>query len=270
MSHQVNPSAGSKGGGSTANVHRAALPVGRVSGGGGVSTEQWYFRIDGREYGPTSRDQLEKFLAPPRLCKSLEVMCSIREGHWSLIANDVTVEMVLERFGIVDDPVSEVAPSRPVYRAPNPIVEWFRETVEWVIERLVKHARVILAVVGLIALNIAIMYFFADPVARELEIVSRYELLWNSALKLGSSEASGDDWRAFADNAESELAPLIKEVARSASVQNPVRQELLFLGRDHLRPMLEAKEPPTKGSSAAIAIKRYFKLLHDQLPKTRA
>ncbi|WP_010587004.1 hypothetical protein [Schlesneria paludicola] len=288
-SRQTNPSAGREVGAGTVRAHRSASPLGRASEGGGASSEQWYFRIDGREYGPTSRDQLEKFLAPPRLCKSLEVMCSIREGYWSLIANDVTVEMVLERFGIEVEsdrpaepskpvqvgqasviPVSKatVGPSKPVYRAPNPIVEWFRDTWEWVGERLAKYMLVILVVLGIVALNLGMTYFFADPVARELEIVARYESLWNSALKLGGDEASSEEWRAFADQAEAELDPLIKEVARAASVQNQVRQKLLFLGRDHLKPLFAAKGPPTKNSSSAQAVSRYFKLLRDQLPKT--
>ena len=62
--------------------------------------EQWYFRIDGHEYGPSSRDQLEHFLKPPRLCTSMEVMCTKRDGFWFLILRDETLETVLNKVGI--------------------------------------------------------------------------------------------------------------------------------------------------------------------------
>lgn len=293
-SRQTNPASGHSGSSSTAQAHRAASPVGEVAAAAGAFAEQWYFRIDGREYGPTSRTQLERFLAPPRLCKSLEVMCSNREGHWFLIAKHETVEMVLERFGIVVEVPEEVAPSKaksalvyktsapveeevreyvrpkPVYKAPNPIVDWFSETFEALAERLIKYKLPILLVVSVVSINLAMLYLFVDIDGRNRTILTRYESMWSSAVKMEADETSEETWRTYADESQIELDGFIKVLARSASVQNPVEQQLLFVGRDILKPVFAATEPPPKASPTRRVIQRYFKLLNEKIPRGSA
>ncbi len=254
----------------SAESHRAASPVRQDPRSAGTPTEQWYFRIDGREFGPSSRDQLEHFLTPPRLCTSLEVMCTEREGYWFLIAKDETIEMVLKKVGISLEPVAAMKPLSVTRVIASESAGWFSGLSTTVTNAVARHPVLIFGLLAFASINGTLLYLVRDTMTREREILSRFESLLNTAVDFEPKKQSADEWRKFADQAEKELEPLVKELARTASVKQPVRQKLLFAGRDHLTKLFQAAEPPLKHSPATRVIDRYLQLARDQLQQTSA
>lgn len=246
--------------------HRVASPVRQDPKFRAPSSEKWYFKIDGKEFGPSSRDQLEHFLQPPRLCKSLEVMCSEREGFWFLVAVDETIDVVLDKVGIVPPPEStSTSAEEPVWRPPSTtskVIDWFQDQFLVLSELVSRHFAILLAVVGIIVVNVVILYVTADPYVREREILSRFETLWRDAQKFDDDD---DKWPAFAASASTEIEPIVKQLARTANRDRPVTQSLLFVGRDYLTKLFQAKSPPEKGSVDANVVGRYLKLANEQL-----
>jgi hypothetical protein len=252
-------------GNKTAESHRAASPVRQDPRFAGTPAEQWYFRIDGREFGPSSRDQLEHFLTPPRLCTSLEVMCTEREGYWFLIAKEETIEKVLEKVGIRLEPVTEMKPlSATQATAPDP-VSWLGGISETVANAVARHSVLILILLAFVSMNGTLFYLTRDTTTREREILSRFKSLLDTALDFKTKQRSAEEWRTFADEAERELRPLINELTRTASVKEPVRQKLLFAGRDHLKKLFQTTDPPLSYSPEAKMVDKYLQLARDQL-----
>lgn len=239
--------------------------------------EQWYFRIDGKNFGPSSRAQLEHFLRPPRLCKTLEVMCTERQGFWHTIGVDETIEMVLERFGI---PLPDVPSAAPVVTPKSKAVAKPASTVTlpgWISTPIDRVAELFGGLLDLIGppikrfgpyVIIALALFIAGSTAfvmmggmqiSEKQIVSQYDAIWKEATAMSGGKAS-DQWRQFADKSLAELEPTLRDLSHSSSVQNFSRQQLLFAGRDHLKKMLKADEPPKKFSASARVFERYMLL----------
>lgn len=224
-----------------------------------VVMEQWYFRIDGKNYGPTSRDALERFLSPPRLCKSVQVMCSVFDGQWLLVHSNETVEEVLHKFGLVTDPPIEEPDAEPV--APSRVVEMVRSATTAAFETVWKYKFVIFLLVVVAAVNLLFLYLFVDEDDRNQKITAKFQSIWDTVQKSKSRETSDDEWQTFAEESRMELEPIIDELARSATVQKPVRQQLLFLGRDHLKPLLASETAPMVDAPSRRAIETYFKLI---------
>ena len=233
--------------------------------------EQWHLRIDGQVFGPATRAQLEQFLRPPRLCKHMQVVCTIQPGEWHTIAPEETLEDVLRLVGIRTDETIEDAEASPAGdEEPTPsiweiIAPWFKLSV-----KIIGGAGV------LVALNVALLWILRDPHAREREILAKYETIWDELRIYQPGDVAEEDWRAFADNAVNEIEPITKGLAQSADRHQPIQQSLLYAGRDHLIPLLKSAEPPSATNPAVTIFERYLRNLNRQLfpervpPETRA
>lgn len=239
--------------------------------------EQWYFRIDGKNFGPSSRSQLEHFLQPPRLCKTLEVMCTDRNGYWLTIGVDETIEMVLQRFGI---PLQAGTNTTTVSRAKTVIIpkpsrgfslqsvislpiEKLKDTASNIADRLgptaKKFGAVTVIAVALLICGSTAFVLMGGLRKSDSQILAQYNTIWKEATTMHGS-SSAEQWREFADKSLTELEPTIRELSQSANVHNPKRQDLLFAGRDHLRKMLKAERPPEKATLSARVFERYLQL----------
>ena len=226
--------------------------------------EQWYFRIDGREYGPSSRDQLEKFLKPPRLCKSMEVMCTQREGTWFLVAKDETLETALCKFGIL--PAVNSATDSSLYKG-SQVWDSICTRCETLAKKIVEHSLILNFIIVIAAVNLVFLYATDESHVRERVILSIYETIWKEARSFHPKLTHIDEWREFADDASKKIQPLLRELGRSANVRKPLRQQLLFAGRDHLAKLLEGNDVPAQGLPTTELIDKYLHLLREQLPR---
>lgn len=221
--------------------------------------ERWYLRIDGHNYGPATRTDLERFLQPPRLCSVMEVKCG--DGVWFTIARHETIDKVLAKVGIVVEPVQEPSHPSSTSRSQGGALRDFCGGLgAWLVHHRRKAARVL--VYG--GLGVAAFLAFRDPYVGDREFLSRYETLWREARRFGT-ETTDSDWRTFADRRIAELEPILRELERSASVHQPIRQNLLFAGRDHLRSILKESHPPAATSSHVQLFERRLELARDQL-----
>lgn len=231
------------------------------------TSERWYLRIDGQRYGPVGRAELEKFLAPPRLCSVLEVKCG-DDGDWVYITREETIDKVLVRFGVDPDPVVGAPEYVRSARTPKRL-EGVRDFIEGLSAWLIHHWVAAASVVAIVAINAAVLFLLNDPHGREREILARYEALWQEVRRF-SSDSPKEDWRKFAEPALIELEPMIRELEKSASVHHPSRQNLLFAGRDHLRTLLKAEVPPTPQTPQAILFERRMQGARAQFLPTSA
>ena len=183
----------------SAETHRSAMPLRHGTESTDQSTEKWYFRDDGREFGPSSRNQLEHFLSPPRLCRSMEVMCTKNEGHWFLIAEHEMLEHVLQKVGVASESQDLPLPSRSIPLSTSLFVEWARDRCEVLGSWASRNASVILVGFSFAAVNAVLLFATSDPDARERKILAIYQTTWTAAREFDAAEESSADWRSFAD-----------------------------------------------------------------------
>jgi hypothetical protein len=236
--------------------------------------ERWFLRIDGHNYGPAPRAELENFLRPPRLCSVMEVKCG--DGVWFTIARHDTLDKVLAKVGIEIEPVKQpeqvaAAPSASAASARSgrstlsKLIAWTVDFCEGLTAWLIHHWVVTTIVFVIVIVNSLALFALRDPHVGDREILARYEALWRDARKLGDQETSEEDWRNFAGPAIAELEPIVKQLALSASVHQPIRQNLLFAGRDHLLKILKGERPPTVAGPQVRLLEQRLKLAHEQL-----
>lgn len=218
--------------------------------------EQWFLRIDGHNYGPVLRTKLEDFLRPPRLCSVMEVKCG--DGVWFTIARHETINKVLEKVGI------EVEAARPNSRR-SLLSFWPGDFIDGFVAWLLYHWIVTAAVVVYLATNAAFVLSLSDPHVREEELLARYDELWRQAQALAADGSSGEDWRKFADRTRAELKSMLRELEGSASVHQPIRQNLLVAGREHFLKVLIAERPPADDDDDSRLFARRLDLAHEQL-----
>jgi hypothetical protein len=229
-------------------------------------SERWRFQIDGKRYGPVETGDLERFLAPPRLCRFMEVQ---REGSddWISIGRKDDLNTALKRLGVElpsirePQPEPEVAAKRasaasepaPVTTVDEPAAAkewrpgpvtllryWFAEKVDQFAEFVARHW-LPFALVGLWgALNLGIYIYSRFDYATEREIVAAYVEVWNEYIALQDSKATEAQWQAFKDTATPRLQPLVDELTTNTSSQTPARRHLLWAGRDCLLPLIAA------------------------------
>lgn len=233
------------------------------------STEEWwYLRIDGQVFGPAMRAQLEHFLRPPRLCKRMEVICTSQSSDWHVIGPDETLADVLQLVGISTHEEAEAQWSDQEDSRETSAAEKNGQAWVTIASWIKTHAGMIAIVVIMIIVNFGFYIASRDPHTREREILTQYESIWEEMHFYDPD--TGDEWWSFVDNSLSELEPVLKELEQTADVAHPLRQNLLFAGRDHLVPLLKSGEPPAPDNPSAKVFERYLQILKKQLSSDTA
>ena len=267
MNHgEVTDSNGPCEGGSSTHV---ALPVsdsGQVAPAPtAIAGEKWYLKIDDTEFGPVTRSQLEYFLQPPRLCSVLQVMCSTQDGSWHLIARHETIDKVLSRFGFDHIPSSLPEPLSDDSSARNArFIERICDVYRAMKSGLLKYNVEWSLVVVMVGINVSYLYITSDGLARERQILRRFESTWELALQFDPDDESKDEWREFADNAIVELETLIEELRKSRR-SSPEQQLLILIGREQLLVALQEPTPAITGSKLADDLNSQLRQIHEIL-----
>jgi hypothetical protein len=233
-------------------------------------TEFWYLRIDDKEFGPVPRSELEHFLRPPRICSSLQVMCSTQSGEWYTITRNETIDKVLTRFGIeshagvtpIQNP-QDLTPSPKIHAKSASVINSMALVPKWVAGHLTEA----MALVAIVVVNAVILFVSANGFGRERQILAKFESIWDSVRDFSSDETLSEEWRSFADSAIQELEPLVAELQRSANVRRPARQALLFAGRDGLLKILREQSPMAMNSEIGTQIEVRLQQAHRSLPQ---
>ncbi|MBL8851884.1 MAG: hypothetical protein JNG89_19585 [Planctomycetaceae bacterium] len=227
-------------------------------------SDRWLFQIDGKRYGPVAETELERFLAPPRLCKFMEVRRDGNGEEWISIGPKDDLQTALKRLGVVLPPKApEPAPAaipaakaKVVEAAPPPAVAapapaeprgpgiitllryWLNEGADRLAEFIARFwiPFAIAALWG--AVNLGLYIYSNLDYASEREILTAYVEVWNEYLKLQEAETTEAQWKSFKEAAAPRLQPLVDELTSNTSSSTPIRRHLLWAGRDCLLPLV--------------------------------
>lgn len=102
-----------------------------------------------------------------------------------------------------------------------------------------KLPRLALVVVGVFVVTNALILLLApDVFGPDHRNYHTFLSIWDEMKQMRERGSPLLEWNAFAEQASARLAPIIAELEESADVRQPVKQHLLWAGRDCLLPML--------------------------------
>jgi hypothetical protein len=230
-----------------------------------MMSERWHFQIDGKRYGPVETADLERFLAPPRLCRFMELR---KEGtdEWIAIGPRDDLQTAYKRLGVVPPPPKAKSAGEPavasqadtavkVASTAPAVAErtdisfgwlrtlllpwyWFMAAVDRFAEFVARHWVPFALAALLGAINLGIYIYSKYDYASEGEVLATYVEVWNEYIKLTEAETTEAQWKAFKEKATPRLQPLIDDLLGNTSAQTPTRRHLLWAGRDCLLPIV--------------------------------
>ncbi len=94
---------------------------------------------------------------------------------------------------------------------------------------------------------IVVVVMFVSFGGSDQEYYETYTAIWNKHKELRSRSASDDEWSSFNQEVKRQLEPIIHDLNRTASAKRPIKQHLLWAGRDYLPLMIvDARESPSE------------------------
>jgi hypothetical protein len=195
-----------------------------------AAREKWYYELGGRVHGPLSWAALEELFshsaetaAEARIRKGLDGdWVPFRSGGFpggaparagTLPSGDQGLDGLAQPTG----PVRWQAPGAPSPR------KWLRGHTD------------IVAAVGLwILFNVLFALFWPQPYARERRYLVALQRIAAEVQELRAQPATEPEWREFRMRCNAELSPMVKDLEKSASSAELVRQQLLWSARDLL------------------------------------
>jgi hypothetical protein len=97
---------------------------------------------------------------------------------------------------------------------------------------IVRHWDVAAAIGVWLLLNALFLLFWPEQYARERRYLETLQNVVAEVDRLRSSSASGKEWQELAKNSREQLAPIVRDLEKSANSSEPVRQQLLWSARD--------------------------------------
>jgi hypothetical protein len=191
--------------------------------------EEWYYEIDGRSHGPLSRTDLEELLS-----RSGETAAEVRirqgaDGPWtpfrsgSPTANTPRWQgSTSELGGPSADGAGQPGPQRSVAQAGRSGFHGF----------LHGHWDIVAAVGVWILLNVLFLLFWPQPYARERRYLAMLQGIVAEADQLRAKPASDREWQELGLRTQQTLAPIVRDLEKSANSSELVRQQLLWCARD--------------------------------------
>jgi hypothetical protein len=113
---------------------------------------------------------------------------------------------------------------------------------DWYFIRWRKHADLLVAMLLFVALNAILFATMKPPYAEERKSLATLLDIRDELRVLQMRAATDAEWLDFRSKSERTLAPIIADLEKTASADQPIRQHLLWAGRDNLREMLAQGE----------------------------
>jgi hypothetical protein len=184
--------------------------------------EEWYYEIDGRAHGPLSWSNLEDLLG-----RSGETAAQVRirngvDGEWAQFRLRSSPARSPSLIATPVDSFDRTAAQRPLFR---PNGSRFRSLFQ-------RNRDIALAFGAWILLNMLFVLNWPEPYARERRYLATLQSIVAEADQLRASGASDKEWLELRKRAKEGLAPMIKELQKSASSAELPRQQLLWCARD--------------------------------------
>jgi hypothetical protein len=181
--------------------------------------EEWYYEIDGRAHGPLSWKDLENLLdcsgetaAEARIRKGAE-------GDWLPFRRSWATDMPRPRIS-----ASEL--SGPSPRSVSPARQGgFRDLIR-------THRDIVAVAGGWILLNVLFLLFWPEPYARERSYLFTLRAIVAEVDQLRAIGASDQEWGELARSTRERMAPIVRDLRKSANSSELPRQQLLWSARD--------------------------------------
>lgn len=233
-------------------------------------SDLWYYKLDDREHGPIPIEELQSLAAVSGETANEIVVRSGRDGAWtplgSLAAEHSKPEGDHPQFSTpsLDTPKPATSPSSRFRTRPKTAMAvgqlaWLRRNLD-----------LMAAAVLFVAIN-ALLLAMSQP--RDSEERRYLEILRGLHQEIGQLQrrgASATEWQEFRLRSERKLQPVLADLERTASAANPIRQHLLWAGRDHLLEMLSQATPtPTVAvDDDTAAFEQHLELVESKLAES--
>jgi hypothetical protein len=216
--------------------------------------ELWFYKLDDREHGPISLDELTELAAVSGETAREIVIRKNGEDSW-IPLDSLTKETFApnskpdSHFGRMDGHAATARSARPpatrrtdAYRS--------HSIVERTISAFRRNVDLLVAATLLVALNAILFATMQPPLASERKYFDALRGIRDEFHSLGQRKTSPDEWRDFRARAEGALEPIIKDLEKTADAAHPIRQHLLWAGRDNLAEMLSRAGQPVPNLAA--------------------
>ncbi|MGE3314843.1 MAG: DUF4339 domain-containing protein [Planctomycetaceae bacterium] len=101
----------------------------------------------------------------------------------------------------------------------------------------------------LVALNAILFAAMRPALSQEQKYFANLQGIVDELDHLSRRPTSAEEWQEFRTRAEASLQPMVRNLEESAGAAQPIRQHLLWAGRDHLMEMLaQAGRPAAPGT----------------------
>jgi hypothetical protein len=182
--------------------------------------EEWYYELGGRTHGPLRRSDLEDLLN-----RAGETAGEVRvrqgsDGPWKPFQTPATAAAPQHSGGDAA-PSSHRSPAAGQPRSTGGLRELMHA-----------HWDVGAALGAWILLNVAFLSFWPQPYSRERDYLHTLEAINTEVQDLRQKPATEAEWGQFGQRTRVVLEPMIKDLKKSASAAEPVRQQLLWAARD--------------------------------------
>jgi hypothetical protein len=182
--------------------------------------DEWYYEVDGRAHGPFRWSALEELLGCSGETAAEARIRKGKEGDWTPFRAAASTRST-GTTAVVVSPDRQANSSRVPQTRPaglKPLI--------------VRHWDVAAAIGVWILLNVLFLLFWPEPYARERRYLGTLQHVVAEVDRLRSSSASGKEWQELAKNSREKLAPIVRDLEKSANSSEPVRQQLLWSARD--------------------------------------
>jgi len=192
--------------------------------------DEWYYEIDGLAHGPLRRAELDEFLSPSGESALNIRIRQGRDGDWQPFRPSRPAEMSSSAVALATDcfpgPDREAREDRPHQRAAWPTAPsrgWFRQ-----------HADLSAGLGAWVLANVVLLLFWPQSYSRERRYLEILKQMDREAQELRIRDADGFAWEAFVIRSQATLAPMVKDLKKSANAYEPIRQHLLWAARDSM------------------------------------
>jgi hypothetical protein len=183
--------------------------------------DEWYYELDGRMHGPFRRSALDDLLG----CAG-ETAADVRirkgkEGDWTPFPSMVASVRSTGMTAVAVSSDRQAVSSEALLRRP----EGFKSLI-------VRHWDMAAAIGVWVLLNVLFLLFWPEPYARERRYLGTLQNVVADVDRLRAGSASGNEWQELAKYSREKLAPIVRDLEKSANSSEPVRQQLLWSARD--------------------------------------
>jgi hypothetical protein len=183
--------------------------------------DEWYYEVDGRAHGPFRWSALEELLGCSGETAAEARIRKGKEGDWTPFRSAGASARSTDMTAVVVSPDRQAASSKTLLRRP----EGFKSAIA-------RHWDVAAAIGVWILLNVLFLLFWPEPYARERGYLETLQNVVAEVDRLQSRSTSGKEWQELAKNSHEKLAPVVRDLEKSANSSEPLRQQLLWSARD--------------------------------------